>query len=134
MSRHLPLLPVLLLVTLLLGLQPCQASVEEEGGLHQQDLGPVHEQKDSEGAHHHGEGHHKDAGGGGGGHGGGGGGHSEAGHHAEVSRRNSFLVTSLSGPQDASQSLTLQILLCLTHTYNLSLEAQTADNLSKFCS
>ena len=130
MSRHLPLLPVLLLVTLLLGLQPCQASVEEEGGLHQQDLGPVHEQKDSEGAHHHGEGHHKDAGGGGGGHGGGGGGHSEAGHHAEVSRRNSFLVTSLSGPQDALQILTLQILLCLTHTYNFSLEAQTAENFA----
>ena len=137
MSPHLPLLPVLLLVTLLLGLQPCQASVEEEGGLHQQDLGLVHEQKDSEGAHHHGGGHLKDSGGGGGGHGGGadgGRGHSEAGHHAEVSRRNSFLVTSLSGPQDALQSLTLQILLCLTHTYNLSLEAQTADNLSKFCS
>ena len=127
MSRHLTLLPFLLLVTLLLGLQPCQASVEKEGGLHQQDL--VHEQQDSEEAHHHGEDHLKDVdvdvdGGGGGNKGE----HSETGHHAEVSSRgNSFLVTSLSGPEDALQCLTLQIPLCLTHTYNLSLKAQTAE-------
>ena len=127
MSRHLPLLPILLLICLLLGLQPCHASVEKEGGLHQQDLEQVHEQKDSEGADHHGEGHLKDVGVGGGGHGEGAGEHKEAGHHAEVSRRNSFLVTSLSGPEDALQSLTLQIPLCLTHTYNLSLKAQTAE-------
>ena len=92
MSRHL-LLPILLLVTLL-GSQPCQATVEKEGGHHQQGLGPVQEHDDSGGVHH---GHLKDVGGGGGGHNGvadGAGVHSEAGHHGEV-RKYWTVTTSL---------------------------------------
>ena len=98
------LLPILLLVTLL-GSQPCQATVEKEGGHHQQGLGSVQEPKDSGGVDH---GHHKDVGGDGGGHGGGtegAGVHSEAGHHAEVSRR--WTLTSLRRPEDALQCSSL---------------------------
>ena len=86
MSRHLaqPLLLPILLLVILLGAQPCQATVEKEGDHHQQGLGQVQEHKDSGGVDH---GHLKDVGGGGGGHGGvteGAGVHSEAGHHGEV--------------------------------------------------
>ena len=86
MSRHLaPVLPILLLISLL-GSQTCQATVEKEGSQHHHGVGPVQEQKNSEGVHH-GDGHLKDVGGDGGGHGGGvndAGVHSEAGHHGEV--------------------------------------------------
>ena len=109
MSRHLaqPLLLPILLLVILLGAQPCQATVEKEGDYHQQGLGQVQEHKDSGGVDH---GHLKDVDGGGGGHGGvteGAGVHSEAGHHAEVSQH--WTLTSLRRPEDALQCSSLSV-------------------------
>ena len=97
---------ILLLLIAQLGWQPCQATVEDEGGHHQQGVVSVQEQKDSGGTHH-GGGHPKDAGGTG--HGGGSDGaeaagvHKEAGHHGEV--RKFWTLTNIpSWPEDAKFS------------------------------
>ena len=76
MIRSLLGVPLLLLVLVLCGLQPCQASIEKHGHHQPQDLGSVEEDKHSDG------GRLKDVAGGGGGVEG----HQESGHHGEVSK------------------------------------------------
>ena len=76
MTRPLRGVPLLLLVLVLCGLQPCQASMEKHENHQPQDLGSVEEDKHSDG------GRLRDVAGGGGG----GEGHQESGHHGEVSK------------------------------------------------
>ena len=76
MTRPLRGVPLLLLVLVLCGLQPCQASIEKHGHHQPEDLGSVEENKHSDG------GRLRDVAGGGGGVEG----HQESGHHGEVSK------------------------------------------------
>ena len=76
MTRPLRAVPLLLLVLVLCGLQPCQASIEKQGHHQPQDLGSVEEDKHSDG------GRLRDVAGGGGG----AEGHQESSHHGEVSK------------------------------------------------